>query len=208
MRPDSDDQAQLATTALVLAGGRAQRMGGEDKGLIEVFGRAMVAWVVEALAPQCALVLVNANRNQVEYERITGRRVLPDALGDFAGPLAGMASGLAACQTQYLVTAPCDSPLVAADLVSRLHGALVREDADLAVAHDGERIQPVFALLKCELKPRLEAFLEAGGRKIDLWYATEQMALADFSDRGTMFMNINTPEDRDALEALLEANTA
>ena len=189
---------------MILAGGRARRMGGTDKGLIQIAGKAMVEWVVEALRPQCRDLLVNANRHAQDYAMLSGCTVIADQIPDYAGPLAGMASGLHACHTQYLVTVPCDSPLIQADLVARLHQALVDEDADLSVAHDGQRMQPVFAMIKCELEPSLLDFLADGGRKIDHWYKQHLTALANFRDCDAMFANINTPEDRDALEARLQ----
>ena len=192
-------------TAMVLAGGRARRMGGEDKGLIEVAGRAMVQWVATAMGRQCATVLVNANRNTERYHELTGCRVIEDLSGDFAGPLAGMITGLTHARTPLLACVPCDSPLVAIDLVCRLKQALFENAADLAVAHDGERMQPVFVLLKGELLGSMQAFVQDGGRKIDQWYTQHNTALAMFDDRPEMFDNINTPEQRDALHARLLA---
>ena len=190
-------------TAAVLAGGRARRMGGEDKGLVEVAGKPMVMHAIEILRAQAAEVIVNANRNAGAYRAITGCRVVADTVGDFAGPLAGMASALEATAAPILLTAPCDSPLIAPDLGPRLHAAMVRDGAEIAVAHDGERMQPVFALLACVLLPDLRAFLEAGGRKIDAWYATRHTVTADFSDSPDMFLNVNTPQERDRLEQRL-----
>ncbi|MFT5172218.1 MAG: molybdenum cofactor guanylyltransferase [Gammaproteobacteria bacterium] len=190
-------------TALVLAGGRARRMGGEDKGLIEVGGRAMVQWVTTAMASQCASVMVNANRNLERYHELTQCRVVTDIDDDFAGPLAGMIAGLSSCHTPLLACVPCDSPLVAADLVDRLRKALIEQDAELAVADDGERMQPVFVLLKRELLGSMQAFVQDGGRKIDAWYQQHSTARATFTDRSEMFDNINTPEQRDALHARL-----
>ena len=190
-------------TAVVLAGGRARRMGGEDKGLVEVAGQPMVAHTIDALRPQTAEVIVNANRNAGAYRAITGCRVIADTVGDFAGPLAGMASALEASATRLLLTAPCDSPLVTDELGPRLHAAMARDGAEIAVAHDGGRMQPVFALLTRGLLPDLLAFLAAGERKIDAWYATRHAVTADFSDILDTFLNVNTPQDRDRLERRL-----
>ena len=178
-------------------------MGGGDKGLVEVAGRPMVAHAAGALRPQAAEVVVNANRNAVEYRAITGCRVIADTVGGFAGPLAGMASALAASATRLLLTAPCDSPLVAADLGPRLYAALARTGAEIAVAHDGERMQPVFALLSRGVLPSLLDFLDKGGRKIDVWYATRHTVTADFSDAPDTFLNVNTPRERESLERRL-----
>ena len=195
-------------TAVVLAGGRARRMGGEDKGLIEVAGRAMVAHAIDVLRRQSAEVIVNANRNADAYRAVTGCRVIADSVGGFAGPLAGMASALEATATRFLLTAPCDSPLVTAELGPRLHAAMARDDAEISVAHDGERMQPVFALLKRDLLPDLLAFLQAGERKIDAWYATRHAVVADLSDNLDTFLNVNTPQERDRLERRLAGPAA
>lgn len=193
-------------TGVVLAGGRARRMGGADKGLVEIDGKPMVVFVVEALEPQTAAVVVNANRNLVRYRELCGCRVVADNQGNFAGPLAGMASGMEAAETPFILTAPCDSPLLSRRLGARLFDALEREDAELAVAHDGERMQPVFALLRRNLLDSMVAYLQSGESKIDTWYAKHRTAMCDFSDQSFMFLNINTPEERSELEGrFLEA---
>lgn len=185
---------------VLLAGGRAQRMGGRDKGLIEVAGKPMAEHILRALRPQVGAVIINANRNLERYAAF-GYPVVADSVGEFFGPLAGVASALQATDCEYVVTVPCDSPILPPDLVARMADALVREDAEIAVAHDGVRVQPVFALLRRSLLPSLLAYLEAGERKIDLWFARHRVALADFSDRLETFLNVNTPDERAALEA-------
>ncbi|MCS3902601.1 molybdopterin-guanine dinucleotide biosynthesis protein A [Methylohalomonas lacus] len=191
-------------TGLVLAGGRARRMGGIDKGLAQVAGRPMIEWVLDGLRPQTAALLINANRSHATY-RAYGHPVIADKLGGYCGPLAGMASGLEACTTDYLATCPCDSPLLPPDLVARLQRDLQAQQAELAVAHNGERLQPVFALLSRELLPSLNAFLANDGRKIDQWYAQHRMATVDFSDRPEAFLNINSADDASALADRLQA---
>ncbi len=186
-------------TAVILAGGRGRRMGGKDKGLIEINGLPLIEHVVSAVAPQVGQLFINANRNIEEY-RHYGFPVVSDTMADYQGPLAGFASNMAVAETDYIVTIPCDSPLLPADLVQRLVHALQNEDAELAVAHDGKRLQPVFALIKVSLLPSLQEFLQRGDRKIDLWYAEHKMAKADFSDVPETFLNINTPGDQEQLQ--------
>ncbi len=188
-------------TGVILAGGRARRMGGRDKGLIEVGGAPMVRRVAERLALQVGAVLINANRNLPRYAEL-GYPVVSDVVAGYHGPLAGMASGLQAAQTPLVVTVPCDSPLLPGDLVARLCAGLGR-DAAIAVAHDGERMQPVFSLLRTELLEDLRAWLASGERKIDRWYARHPHSLVDFSDHPETFVNVNTPEDRAAVESRL-----
>ena len=191
---------------VVLAGGQGRRMGGEDKGLVELGGRPMVAHVLDRLRPQAGRLLINANRNREQYSDITGCRVVADREGGYAGPLAGMASAMAAAGTRFVLTAPCDAPLVPEDLGTRLYTSLVEGHAELCVAHDGARLQPVFALIDCALLESLLAYLHSGERKIDRWYARHRMAQADFSDSVQGFSNINTPEERGAIERALETN--
>jgi molybdopterin-guanine dinucleotide biosynthesis protein A len=186
---------QQDISALILAGGRGRRMGGEDKGLLDVGGRALIEHVLARIGPQVGPIMISANRNKEFYAGF-GHPVLPDPLEDFQGPLAGILAGLQALQTPLLVVLPCDGPLFSTTLVSRLSAALVESDAEIAVAHDGERLQPVHVLLRRELEPSLQTFLAGGQRKIDRWYATHRMVPVDFSDDPGQFGNINTPEDR------------
>jgi len=181
-------------TAVVLAGGRARRMGGQDKGLVMLNQLPLIGYALDALHDQVDAILINANRNIDRYAAL-GYRVVEDRHSGFHGPLAGMASALSAMRTRYLVTVPCDSPALPRDLVDRLLAALARNGAELAVAHDGTRMQPVFALLQGSLLPSLERFLDGDGRKIDQWYAQHRVALADFSDQPDAFANVNTPDD-------------
>ena len=189
-------------TGVILAGGQARRMGGRDKGLIEVGGRPMIEYALAALRPQVSAVIINANRNHAIYARY-GCPLVADALQGYHGPLAGMASAMLAAQTACLATLPCDSPAVPADLVARLYRGLRGAGAEIVVAHDGERMQPVFSLLRCRLLDSLQAFLQEGERKIDRWYARHQTVCVDFSDCPEAFTNVNTPEDIEQLERVL-----
>ena len=186
-------------TAVILAGGRGRRMGGVDKGLVEINNLPLIEHALSAMSPQVGQLIINANRNIEEYQRY-GFPVVSDTMADYQGPLAGFASTMAAAETDYIVTIPCDSPLLPADLVQRLVHALQNGDAELAVAHDGQRLQPVFALIRVSLLPGLLEFLRRGDRKIDLWYAQHKMAMADFSDIPETFLNINTPGDQEQLQ--------
>jgi molybdopterin-guanine dinucleotide biosynthesis protein A len=186
-------------TGLVLAGGQGRRMGGVDKGLEPLRGRPLVEWVLERLRPQVAEVVINANQHLAEYARF-GHRVVPDEIGGFAGPLAGLHAGLAASVHPFLVTVPCDSPFLPRDLVARLHAALLAAHADLAVAKTGDQPHPVFALVRASLAPHLAQFLAAGGRKIDAWYAALKVVEVPFDDQAEAFSNINTRDELAAHE--------
>lgn len=190
-------------TGLVLAGGRGTRMGGVDKGLQKFRGEPMALLAARRLQPQVGALLINANRHAGEYAKL-GAPVCVDAIEGYAGPLAGMHAGLAACGTDYLATVPCDSPLLPADLVNRLAGALAQQGADAAVALAGPAGQahrhPVFLLLKRSLLPQLTAYLEGGGRKVGEWLASLACAEARFDDEQA-FANVNTLAELDALAA-------
>jgi molybdenum cofactor guanylyltransferase len=179
-------------TGIVLAGGKGSRMGGVDKGLQRLRGKPMIEWVLLRLSPQVAEIVVNANQNRETYEKY-GHRVVPDEVGGFAGPLAGLHAGLKAAASRLVVTVPCDSPFLPTDLVSRLRNAL--NENDLAVAKTGDQPHPVFALMKTDVRESLEAFLASGGRKIDAWYAALKVVEVSFDDEADAFRNINTLEE-------------
>jgi molybdenum cofactor guanylyltransferase len=181
-------------TGIVLAGGQGRRMGGVDKGLVLLAGRPLVAHVVDRLAPQVAEILVNANQNAERYAEF-GHPVVPDAVGGFAGPLAGLHAGLSRATTFLAATVPCDSPFLPADLVARLGGALEADRAQLAVARTFDQPHPVFCLVRRDVLPHLSAFLEGGGRKIDAWYATLAVVEVAFDDEADAFRNINTADE-------------
>jgi len=181
-----------SVTGIVLAGGLGRRMGGVDKGLQPFRGKPMVQWALERLAPQVAELVINANQNPAEYARF-GHRVVADELSGFAGPLAGLHAGMKAANHDLVVTVPCDSPFLAADLVARLDRALGAND--LAVAKTGAQPHPVFSLVRRAVLPHLEAFLAGGGRKIDAWYATLNVVEVAFDDEAEAFRNINTLEE-------------
>ena len=186
-------------TGVILAGGQGSRMGGVDKGLQEFRGKPMVAHVIGRLAPQVNAILVNANRNGEAYEAF-GYRVIADEIAGFAGPLAGFERGLEHAATPLVVTCPCDSPFLPADLVARLRSALDREGAQLAVAKTGNQPHPVFSLMRRDVHASLRDFLASGQRKIDKWYASLRVVEVPFDDVAEAFVNINTREELKSLE--------
>ena len=185
-------------TGLVLAGGLGRRMGGIDKGLQAFRGEPMVAQVIRRIAPQVDALIVNANQNIERYAAF-GHPVVPDVITGYAGPLAGLHAGLHACRTPLLVTSPCDSPFLPLDLVARLHEALERDGADLAVARTGAQSHPVFSLVHRHVLPGLTDFLDGGGRKVDLWYSALKVVEVSFDDQPDAFANINTLNELAAL---------
>lgn len=199
-------------TGLILAGGRGSRMGGLDKGLQTFHGTPLALHALRRLQPQVGQVMINANRNLDAYAAI-GVPVYPDALADYAGPLAGFLSGLAHCATPYLVTVPCDSPCFPTDLVPRLARALERAQADIAVAtapdQDAEgrvelRPQPVFCLLRSSLHASLLDYTRDGGRKVGAWTAQHRSVQVPFNAPGDdplAFANVNTLAELQTLAA-------
>jgi molybdopterin-guanine dinucleotide biosynthesis protein A len=186
-------------TGVVLAGGQGSRMGGVDKGLQPFRGRPLVAHAIERLRPQVDELLVNANRNPEAYAGF-GHPVISDEIEGFAGPLAGFERGLAHAGGRLVVTVPCDSPFLPADLVQRLRAGLEANEADIAVARTGDQAHPVFCLMRREVLASLQGFLASGQRKIDRWYAELRVAEVAFDDEADAFLNINTREELASLE--------
>ena len=184
-------------TGLILAGGRATRMGGVDKGLQNHQGMPLALHALLRLQPQVGHLLINANRNLAAYEAL-GVPVWPDPMADYPGPLAGWLAGLEHCDTPYLLTVPCDTPGFPTDLAARLSAALAEQDADIAMAatlEDGRvQVQPVFCLLKTGLLESLVAYLHSGQRKIDRWTAQHRCATVVFEDTRAFF-NANTADE-------------
>ncbi len=186
-------------TGIVLAGGMGRRMGGVDKGLQLLAEQPMAAHVIGRLAPQVDEIVINANQNLDAYAKF-GYRVVPDQVGGFAGPLAGLHAGLQVAQHALVVTVPCDSPFLPMDLVARLRTAL--GEHDLAVAKTGAQAHPVFALVRRSLADHLGDYLAGGGRKIDAWYASLKVIEVPFDDEEAAFSNINTHAELRAQEGI------
>ncbi len=192
--PVNADRINDRVTGLILAGGQGRRMGNVDKGLELFRGKRLVDHVYERLAPQVGGVIINANQNHDAYKTF-GVRVVSDAIGNFAGPLAGLHAGLSVSRRPYLVSVPCDSPFLPENLVERLMARLDESGAELAVARTGKQPHPVFCLARRSVLEHLTNFLKGGGRKIDAWYASLDVVEVDFDDQAEAFSNINTREE-------------
>ncbi len=162
----------------------------------------MLAHVLERIAPQVECVVINANRNQPRY-RMFGRRVIGDLDNSYRGPLSGVVSVMRTVKSSYFVCVPCDAPLLPVLLVDRLHRTLRNSGAICSVAHNGESIQPVFALFRHGAEPALTRFIESGESKVRLWHDQNSSVMVDFSDTPGAFVNINTPEQLRAVERQL-----
>lgn len=187
-------------TVAILAGGQGRRFGGQDKGLVTVSGMPLIEHILEQLRAETTNIVINANRNQGRYKRY-GYPVIEDTMSDYQGPLAGFASVMSNLNTEFLLTLPCDAPRVPDNYVSKMLACQKQTGAEVVVASDGERLQPVHALIANRLLPSLLAFLSRGERKIDRWYAEHNMATLDFSDTPDVFHNLNTEKQKQQLEA-------
>lgn len=195
-------------TGVILAGGRAKRMDGQDKGLLRVNNQPMIKLIIDQLITQVQTIIINANRNIETYSQFNYLVISDQCSADFNGPLAGMLSAMRSCDSDFILSVPCDGPFLPDDLASRLYNELLSQDADICVVHDGERMQPVFALIKTQLAESLQTYLDNGDRKIDLWYKQHKTVLADFSDYKNISLNINTPEELIRLEQQLNETQA
>lgn len=187
----------IPCSAIVLAGGRATRLGGIDKALVSFAGRPLISHVLERLTPQVDDIVINCNRNQTVLAGL-GYLLIGDETLDYSGPLSGIISALPSCRHETVLVVPCDSPFLPHDLHERL-AALLTDDKDLVIAHDGERLQPLFMLLRRKLLLSLKDYLEQGNHKVERWCMAQKVAVARFSEP-EQFINLNTPEELEKAE--------
>ena len=187
-------------TGVILAGGRGGRMDGADKGLVTLGGQPMIARVIARLGPQVSTLLISANRNLDTYQQF-GLPVFSDRIAGYCGPLAGMHSALSAITTEWLISAPCDTPFLPNDYVTRMRNAITDQLA--AVAYDGERMQAGFCLLHHSLLPQLVAQLSAREFAVHRFLDKVQALRVDFSDTANAFQNINTTIELEHAKRLL-----
>ena len=200
---------QQDITGLILAGGLGTRMGHGDKGMLSLHGQPLVCHVLQRLAPQVGQLAISANEHAAAYARF-GLPIWPDLLPGHLGPLAGLHSGMQHARTPYLLTVPCDSPLLPPDLAARLAAGLIEHDADLAIAVTEEidaatgqrqrRPHPVFCLVKTSALPQLDNYLANGERRMRTWHGSLKLAEVLF-ENSAAFGNINTPAELAALQA-------
>lgn len=179
-------------TGVILAGGRGSRMGGADKGLLSLAGKPLIAHAIARLAPQVATLIISANRNLDAYRQFD-LPVIMDRIADYCGPLAGLHSAMSVIETDWLISAPCDTPFVPLDYVSRMCAAIDQQAA--AVAHDGVRLQAGFCLLHRDLLPQLATALEAREFAVHRFVHRVNAVQVDFSHEADAFCNINTAEE-------------
>lgn len=193
-------------SAVILAGGEAKRMGGNDKGLLLLLGKPLVAWVLERIQPQADEIMISANRNLAQYQSF-GHPVLTDEVSGFAGPLAGLARALGAASHPLVLCVPCDTPLLPHDLAARLKQALLAQDAQIAVATTTEHSHNTVCLCQRDLLQGLLEYLAQGGRRVGEWQSKLKRVQVMFDDE-RVFHNANTPEDLEFLALSLKIHTA
>jgi molybdopterin-guanine dinucleotide biosynthesis protein A len=192
----------MPISAIILAGGRATRMNGADKGLALLRNKPLIQHVIERLKLQADEIFINANREITQYRKFN-YPVLQDENDEFIGPLAGFSLGLQYARYEYLLTVPCDSPLLPLNLAQRLMAALIEHLADIAVASSDGSTHPVFCLCKKSVFLSLRDYLSSGERKVSAWQKSQKYIEVDFSDNSDGFTNLNTLEDLTALELKL-----
>ncbi|MBJ5870288.1 molybdenum cofactor guanylyltransferase MobA [Salmonella enterica subsp. enterica serovar Derby] len=177
---------------VVLAGGRATRMGGKDKGLQLLNGKPLWQHVADTLAGQVTAMAISANRH-IDTYRQSGYAVYQDSLENYPGPLAGMLSVMQQSHGEWFIFCPCDNPFIPSDLVERLF--LLRGTAPVVWVHDGERDHPAIALMHRSLVPALQSYLAVGERRVMVFMRESDGHSVDFSDVKSAFVNVNTHED-------------
>jgi molybdopterin-guanine dinucleotide biosynthesis protein A len=192
-------EIDLDISAIILSGGRATRMNGVDKGLVLLQNKPLIQHVMTRLLPQVDEILINANREIATYESF-GYPIFKDETDDFLGPLAGFLLGLQHAKNEYVLTVPCDSPLLPLDLAQKLYCGMAAARADIAVASSDGESHPVFCLMKKNVLPSLITFLAEGEHKVSAWQKSHSYVEIDFSDDSDAFTNLNTLEDLNALE--------
>ena len=183
----------MRISGIVLCGGQGRRMQGQDKGWVEISGKPMIERVIERFKPQVDEIYINANRNISRYQKFN-LTIVEDVIGGYQGPLAGILSGMAISESDFIICVPCDCPFFPLDMVARMMQVQTSSDADIVSVNDGVRTHPVFALIKTDLKSSLEDYLNSGQRKIDRWYVQHNYQLLEYPGKQHCFDNINTPE--------------
>jgi molybdopterin-guanine dinucleotide biosynthesis protein A len=186
--------AREPVSAIILAGGRARRFGGQDKGLIGLHGKPLVQWAADDLAPQVSEIVLSANRNQATYASL-GYPVVADSAPDHPGPLAGILAAASHTSNEWVLTSPCDTPFLPSDLASRLLDQARSAGVPLARAADPEQIHFTVMLLHRSLLPDLAEFVATGGRQVQAWQARQHHRDVTFVSSPWAFFNINTPDD-------------
>ena len=184
----------MTITAVILCGGAGERMQGRDKPLLPLLGQPLLQHVLRRIQPQVDALVLVANR-QADVYATHAARIVDDGAYKGQGPLAGIAAGLAAADSEWVLCVPGDAPLLPPDLLHRLQAALQRDGAELAVVNDGTGLQPLCCLLPRHLLADLRAYLDGGGNAPRVWLGRHRIAQADYSDWPLWAWSLNTPQE-------------
>jgi len=188
-------------TAVILAGGKASRMEGLDKGLIKLANKALIEYVINTIQQHVNQTLISANRSIDEYQQF-GFPVISDDKNEFNGPLSGICEALKSCNSKYLLVLPCDCPFIAADIIEKLYRSAEENNSDVVLIHDGQYLQPLFSLISKNSLPSLEECIAAKNFKVKQWMTDQNHSIV--KDRRTMmFFNINNKNDLESAEKLV-----
>lgn len=182
---------QTKVTGVILAGGRAQRMNFQNKGLQLFRGKSLISYSFNALRPIVNELLINANRDLDEFEKF-GVPVISDLVQDFSGALAGILATMIFTDADLLIVVPCDAPFISTSTLQHLLNEHKKNDAEITVACTGEQIHSVFLVLNTNLQSSLENYLVKGNHKVRLWFEQHKTHLVDFGENAIEFENINT----------------
>lgn len=194
-------------SGLILSGGRATRMGEQDKGLVLFDQKPLVKHLIDRFGPQLESVSINCNRNFKQYQQF-GCPLIRDQQSDFAGPLAGIEAGLSECRSDYLLVLPCDMPLLPEHLIKQLWRPIAdqtshKETNLITVAHDGQRLQVLVMILPRSCRPSILSYLAEGGHSVHGWLKTQTIQSVDFSGEQSSFINLNSETELTNQESLL-----
>lgn len=193
----------VGISGLILAGGRARRMGGQDKGLIFLAGISLIERCINALSPQVSQLFISANHNIAQYQKFSFPVLQDAATNKHEGPLAGLQRALEMSPNMPVLVVPCDAPLFPDQLAARLLKKYRENDYLAVIPHDGTRLQPLFALFSPSSLESLNQYLATGQRKVETWATSSAHKIVDFSDQSEHFLNINTKNDLRRAESFL-----
>jgi len=181
--------------AVILAGGKGSRLGGQDKGLIEAQGRRLIDYVCDAIKPQLNNIIISANRNQEIYKQ-TGFDVIEDSFGDYAGPLAGILSALQHInKDELLFCCPVDMPVLSEHIVSDLYTQFDSQQADICCIQIEDRLQPLIAIMHKRVTPSLVNYLQSGQHKVMDWINQQNLCTCIIDKKESAMININCEQD-------------
>ena len=193
----------ITISAVILAGGKARRMGGQDKGLQILGKQSLIQHVINRLQPQIHDISINANRSQTEYTKF-GFPVFSDELPDFQGPLSGMLTALEKTNSDFILFTPCDTPFFPTNLLDKLKSTVKNDRTLIAYACDEEREHPVFCLMSVQLKEKLQHYLASGERRLLQFMKKNRGISVTFTKEEGNFENFNTMDDLKKNSNLIE----